>query len=160
MDIEAEPIARGRSRASVGSLMWDSIPGPQDHGPSQGQTHSHWATQAPQIFFFLLDNIFTWSTFQRDQEIKSEKPPSVSATFPVSQKGHQICMNAVTCLSINTRLSPLYTLCFLTGVSWSSFFNSLDRAPHSFFMTAWCHFLWKPCALLNQPPVDGHKSCL
>ena len=111
-------------------------------------------------FFFLLDNIFTWSTFQRDQEIKSEKPPSVSATFPVSQKGHQICMNAVTCLSINTRLSPLYTLCFLTGVSWSSFFNSLDRAPHSFFMTAWCPFLWKPCALLNQPPVDGHKSCL
>nr|XP_045741007.1 tetratricopeptide repeat protein 7A isoform X2 [Mirounga angustirostris] len=30
------------------------------------------------------------SAFQRDPKVKREKPPSVSATFPVSQKGHRI----------------------------------------------------------------------
>ena len=30
-----------------GGLMWDSIPGPQDHALNQRQTLNRWATQAP-----------------------------------------------------------------------------------------------------------------
>ena len=37
---------RGRRRLPVGSLMWDSIPGPRDHDLSQRQTLNHWTTQA------------------------------------------------------------------------------------------------------------------
>ena len=32
---------RGRSRLPVGSPMWDSIPGPQDHDLSQRQMLNH-----------------------------------------------------------------------------------------------------------------------
>ena len=35
---------RGRNRLHAGSLMWDSIPGPQEH--PQRQMLNHWATQA------------------------------------------------------------------------------------------------------------------
>ena len=42
-------IGRERSRLHAGSLMWDSIPGLQDHILSQRQTISHWATQASLI---------------------------------------------------------------------------------------------------------------
>ena len=45
-------IGRGRSRLPAGSLMWDSIPGPWDHDPSQRQTLNHWATWVPQDFVF------------------------------------------------------------------------------------------------------------
>ena len=38
---------RGRSRLPVGSLMWDSIPGPWDHDLSQGQMLNCWASQVP-----------------------------------------------------------------------------------------------------------------
>ena len=34
-------LGRGRSRVPVGSLMWDSIPGPRDHDLSQKQTLNH-----------------------------------------------------------------------------------------------------------------------
>ena len=36
---------RGRSRLHAGSLMWDSIPGLQDHVLSWRQALNHWATQ-------------------------------------------------------------------------------------------------------------------
>ena len=39
---------RGRSRLHAGSLMWDSIPGLQDHTPSERQMLNRWATQATQ----------------------------------------------------------------------------------------------------------------
>ena len=39
-------IVRRRSRLLTGSLMWDSILGPQDHALSQRQMLNHWATQA------------------------------------------------------------------------------------------------------------------
>ena len=34
-------VGRGRSRLPMGSLMWDSILGPQDHDLSQRQTLNH-----------------------------------------------------------------------------------------------------------------------
>ena len=43
---------RRRSRLPVGSQIWDSIPGPWDHNPSQRQTFSPWAIQASRISFF------------------------------------------------------------------------------------------------------------
>ena len=49
-------IGRGRSRLPAGSLMWDLIPGPQQHDLSQRQMFNLWATQAPfeLLFLFLL----------------------------------------------------------------------------------------------------------
>ena len=49
-------IGRGRSRLPSGSPMWDSIPGPRDHGLSQRQMLNHWATQVPkwEIIFSRL----------------------------------------------------------------------------------------------------------
>ena len=44
---------RGRSRLPVGSLMWDLIPGPQDHDLSRRQMLNHWATQVSQNTFVL-----------------------------------------------------------------------------------------------------------
>ena len=47
----------GRERGSTlhaGSLMWDSIPGLQDHALSQRQMLNHWATKASQ--FYPLEN--------------------------------------------------------------------------------------------------------
>ena len=46
---------RGRSWLPTGILMWDSIPGPWDHGPNQKQTVNH-SAQPPRhlrnaIFF-------------------------------------------------------------------------------------------------------------
>ena len=38
---------RGRSRLLLGSLMRDSIPGPQNHDLSQRQILNHWVTQVP-----------------------------------------------------------------------------------------------------------------
>ena len=36
---------RGRSRLHAGSLMWDSIPGLQNHALGRRQVFNHWATQ-------------------------------------------------------------------------------------------------------------------
>ena len=38
---EARDTGRERSRLHVGSPMWDSIPGPQDHDLSQRQMFNH-----------------------------------------------------------------------------------------------------------------------
>ena len=41
-DIESgRDTGRGRSRLLAGNLMWDSIPGPQDHDLSGRQTLNH-----------------------------------------------------------------------------------------------------------------------
>ena len=46
---------RGKSRLPEGSVMQDSIPGPQDHDLSQRQMLNHGATQVPpQINFKAL----------------------------------------------------------------------------------------------------------
>ena len=39
----------------MGSLMWDSIPGPQDHALSQRQMLNHGATQVPLNIWFLKE---------------------------------------------------------------------------------------------------------
>ena len=44
---------RGRSRLPAGNVMWNLIPGPQDHALSQRQLLNHWATQASQVTTFL-----------------------------------------------------------------------------------------------------------
>ena len=49
-------IGRGRSRLCMGSQMWDSIPGPQDHDLSRRQKLNHRASQVPPLDFIL------WST--------------------------------------------------------------------------------------------------
>ena len=43
-------MGRGRSRLSARNPMWDWIPGPRDHAPSQRQTHNCWATRVSCIF--------------------------------------------------------------------------------------------------------------
>ena len=48
MEREAE-TGRVKGRLPAGSLMWDSLPGPQDHDLSQRQT----LNQVPLLFFFL-----------------------------------------------------------------------------------------------------------
>ena len=50
-------ISRGRSRLPVGSLMWDSIPGPRDHSLNRRQMLNHWATQVPLFLLFLTELI-------------------------------------------------------------------------------------------------------
>ena len=45
---------RGRSRLPWGSLMRDSIPGPQDHDLSQRQMLNCWATQVPLPTHFCM----------------------------------------------------------------------------------------------------------
>ena len=47
-------IGRERSRHSVGNLMEDLIPEPQDHHLSQRQMLKHWATQASQEEWFWM----------------------------------------------------------------------------------------------------------
>ena len=42
-------IGRGRSRLPAGTLMWDSISGPQDHALSQRQRLNHRAPQLPRF---------------------------------------------------------------------------------------------------------------
>ena len=51
---------RGRIRLPAGSLMWDSIPGPCDHGLSQRQTLNHWTTHVPLLFVYLLLIFYLW----------------------------------------------------------------------------------------------------
>ena len=46
-------IGRGISRLPTGSLMWDSIPGLQDHDLNQRQMLNCWATQVPCSVCFL-----------------------------------------------------------------------------------------------------------
>lgn len=47
---EAKGRRRGRLPAEQGSLMWDLIPGPRDHDPSQRRGLTNWATEAsPQM---------------------------------------------------------------------------------------------------------------
>ena len=41
---------RGRSRLHAGILMWDSIPGPQDHALGQSQALNHLSQGSPRIF--------------------------------------------------------------------------------------------------------------
>ena len=48
-------IRRRRSRLPAGSLMWDSIPRPQDHDLSQRQTHS--TTEQPRYLSFLFQSL-------------------------------------------------------------------------------------------------------
>ena len=56
---------RGRSRVLAGSLMWDSIPGLQNHALSQRQTLNRWATQVSHepprrphfVFFKQFENL-------------------------------------------------------------------------------------------------------
>ena len=50
-ETEAE-TGRERSRLHAGSLMWDSIPGLQDHTLSRRQMLNHWATRCPPGFGF------------------------------------------------------------------------------------------------------------
>ena len=59
---EAE-TGRGRSRLCAGSLMWDSISGPQDYALSRRQTLKHWATQASLKLILLWDALWVlWTT--------------------------------------------------------------------------------------------------
>ena len=44
---------RGRSMLHAGSLMWDSIPGLQDHALGQRQMLNCWATQVSLNYFIL-----------------------------------------------------------------------------------------------------------
>ena len=46
-------IGRGKSRLHAGSLMWVSVPGPQDHDLSRRQMLNHCATQVPWKEYFL-----------------------------------------------------------------------------------------------------------
>ena len=53
----ARGVGRGRGRFPAGSLMWDLIPGPQDHALSQRQMLNRCATQVslpPAIFLFTF----------------------------------------------------------------------------------------------------------
>ena len=45
--------AEGEAGSNAGSLMWDSIPGPQDHALSQRQVLNHWATRESPMFFIV-----------------------------------------------------------------------------------------------------------
>ena len=47
-------IGRGRSRLHTGSPMWDSIPGPWDHDPSQRQTPNQSYPGASGSFISIL----------------------------------------------------------------------------------------------------------
>ena len=51
-------IGRERSRLPPGSLMRDSIPGPQNHNLSQRQMLNHWATQTSHKHFLLKVFLF------------------------------------------------------------------------------------------------------
>ena len=52
-DTERQRHRQRRSRLHAGSLMWYSIPGPQDHALSQRQVPNHWATQgSPALIIF------------------------------------------------------------------------------------------------------------
>ena len=50
---------RGRSRLHAGSLMWDSIPGLQDHALGQRQALNRWTTQGSLFYLLLID--YMWS---------------------------------------------------------------------------------------------------
>ena len=49
-------IGRGRSRLHAESLIWDSIPGLQDHAPGQRQAPNRCATQGSHKVYLSLIN--------------------------------------------------------------------------------------------------------
>ena len=55
--VRGRDTGRGRSRLPAGTLMQDSIPGPQDHDLSWKQTLNHWATQVLWSCW-ILDEIY------------------------------------------------------------------------------------------------------
>ena len=56
-------IGRGRSRLPVASQMWDGVPGPWDHAPSQRQTLNRWVTQVSlRLFHEAL--LRTWINYR------------------------------------------------------------------------------------------------
>lgn len=71
-------IVRGRSRFPVGRLMWDLIPGPQDHDPSQRQMLNQRATQVPPTYgysekkswFLLLEVFFFLRLYLLEREME------------------------------------------------------------------------------------------
>ena len=54
--------------------MWDSIPGPQDHDVSQGQTHplSHSGTPDLRVFFSFFRFIYLF-TIEREREAQRHR---------------------------------------------------------------------------------------
>ena len=61
-------IGRGRSRFLVRSLMWVSVPGPQDHDLSQRQILNHRATQVSLTFFFSDFTYFFFFFLEREHK--------------------------------------------------------------------------------------------
>ena len=55
-------IGRGRSKLPAGSLIWDWIPGPQDHDLSWRQKLKHWATQVLLNFVCWWCILVSWNT--------------------------------------------------------------------------------------------------
>ena len=53
---------RGRSWLHAGSLMWNSIPGLQDHTLGQRQVLNHWATQGSPGYQYFISYMF-WKDF-------------------------------------------------------------------------------------------------
>ena len=47
-------IRRGRSRLPAGNLMWDSIPGPQDHTQAEGRCSATEPLTSALFYFFLI----------------------------------------------------------------------------------------------------------
>ena len=73
-----------KKQAPAGSLMWDSIPGPQDHNLSQRQMLNHWATQVPQRGSILKGKMNNFSLLPKPKEQPSchnPKPETANQAF-------------------------------------------------------------------------------
>ena len=112
---------RGRSRLPMGSPMWDSIPGPQDHTLSQRhQTLNHWTTQASHLFFpnmktskcYLPVVIFSSKPFRGHLGISgwasafgSGCDPGVLGSSPASGYTQGACFSLCLCLCLSVCVS-------------------------------------------------------
>ena len=101
-------IGRGRSRLPVGSLMQDSIPGPQDHDLSQKQTLNHWATQESLCPFFLSTPLRTAVAL-----VNCPRPCSMQRTSTYPSR------LTLTSLPLGS-LPGLFQMELVTALSWAS----------------------------------------
>ena len=101
-------LRRGRSRFPVGSRMWDSIPGSQDHALSQKQTLNHWATLASR-WIALIEKVHVKHMF-----IFSQAP------LCESKEGYQWVWPP-TFWAPWSDLEESYPFCSLLIVTWEHF---------------------------------------
>ena len=84
-------VGRGRSRLPTGTLMQDSIPGPQDH--DQRQMINHWATQVP------LTSYCRWAALSDHPSYISTQLLSTSSLCSVVYKALPVILMSL-CTSI------------------------------------------------------------